>query len=73
MRRRRKFDIYLVIVLFVITVGYFIYNHASSESKGVSIYSEALKVYKTNDFESSYKEFGKVPPSSSLKQPALFR
>lgn len=73
MRRRRKFDIYLVIVLFVVTIGYFIYNQTSSESRGISIYSDALKLYKTNDFDSAFQQFGKVPSSSSLKQPALFR
>ena len=71
--RRRKFDIYLVIVLLLVTIGYFLYTHFSSESKGVEIYAEALKPYKEGDFESAYKLFGKVPYSSSLKHPALFR
>ena len=73
MRRRKNFDLYFVICLLLFTIGYFIYNHTSSEARGVSIYWEALKAYKNNDFETAYKEFGKVPSSSGLKQPALFR
>lgn len=73
MRRRRKFDIYLVLIIFIITICYFAYNYHYSESKGVSYYSEALKPYKDGDFTTAYNEFAKVPYSSSLKQPALFR
>ncbi|MBR1775543.1 transglycosylase SLT domain-containing protein [bacterium] len=73
MRRRRKFDIYLVIVLSLITVIYFVYNYYHSEAKSVVQYSDALKVYKESNFESAYVQFGKVPSSSSLKLPALFR
>ena len=49
------------------------YSHFSSESRGVEIYSEALKPYKEGDFETAYQLFGKIPSGSSLKQPALFR
>lgn len=73
MRRRRKFDIYLAFVILIITICYFAYNYHYSESKGVSYYSEALKPYKDGDFITAYNEFAKVPYSSSLKQPALFR
>ncbi len=73
MRRWRKYDIYIVAFLLVLTVGCFIYNHHSSEARGVSEYSTALKAYKDNDFEKAYQEFGKVPQDSSLKHPALFR
>ena len=73
MGRRRKFDIYLVIFLFIATAGYFIFTHFSSESRGVKMYSEALKPYKEGNFETAYNYFGKVPHSSTLKHPALFR
>ena len=73
MRRRRKFDIYLVIILLIITAGYFMYNRNYSESSGVSQYSKSLKLYKDGAFEDAFLEFGKVPSSSSLKHPALFR
>ena len=73
MRRRRKFDIYLAVGIFILTVCYFIYNYHYSESKGVTYYSEALKPYKDGDFTTAYNEFAKIPYASSLKQPALFR
>ena len=73
MRRWRKYDIYLVVVLFVITIGYFVFNQASSESRGVELYAKALEIYKTSDFEKSYVAFGKIPSKSGLKQAALFR
>lgn len=49
------------------------YNRSLSESKGIEHYTEALKLYKANDFEGSFETFGKISYSSSLKQPALFR
>ncbi len=73
MRRRRKFDLYFLIGILLIAVVYFVYTYSNAESKGVELYSQALKVYKENDFENAYKAFGKVPYGSSLKQPALFR
>ncbi|MBR6127547.1 transglycosylase SLT domain-containing protein [bacterium] len=73
MRRRSKFDLYFVIFLLVFTVAYFIYNIRTSEARGVEHYSQALKLYKGNEFEKAYHEFGKVPSSSGLKQSALFR
>lgn len=73
MRRWRKYDIYIVVFLLILTAGYFIYNYRSSESRGVSEYSAALKLYKENNYEEAYHEFGKVPQASSLKHPALFR
>lgn len=72
-RRRRKFDIFFVILLSILTISYFIYNHISSEGRGVAAYSEALEVYKNADFEQAYQLFGKVPSNSSLKESALFR
>lgn len=72
-RRRRKYDIYAVIFLALLTIGYFVYNHISAESRGVKYYSEALETYKSSDYEVAYQEFGKVPSGSSLKSPALFR
>ena len=72
-RRRRKYDLYIVVFLALFTLGYFIYNHASSESRGVENYSTALESYKASDYEDAYKKFGKVPSGSSLKKPALFR
>lgn len=73
MIRRRKKDLYLVVFLFVVTLGFFIYNNISSGSKGYTNYSEALKVYKTGDYEQAFVLFGKVPSNSNLKQAALFR
>ena len=64
---------YIVVFLALFTLGYFIYNHASSESRGVENYSTALESYKASDYEEAYKKFGKVPSGSSLKKPALFR
>ncbi len=73
MRRRRKYDLYLVIILFFVTICYFLYNYTSGESRGVTNYSDALKVYKTGQWEEAYQKFGKVPYTSGLKQAALFR
>lgn len=73
MRRRRKYDFYIVVFLAIFTLGYFVYNHISAESRGVEQYSMALEAYKASDYEKAYEEFGKVPSGSSLKPPALFR
>ena len=73
MRRRKKYDLYIVIFLAIFTTGYFVYNHTSAESRGVESYSAALDEYKANDYEKAYQSFGKVPSGSSLKPPALFR
>ena len=54
MRRRRKYDFYLVVFLTILTVGYFTYNHMSAESRGVENYSEALEAYKSSDYEKAY-------------------
>ena len=72
-RRRKKYDLYIVIVLAILTVGYFFYNHVSSETRGINAYSTALESYKNSDFEKAYYEFAKVPSASSLKESALFR
>lgn len=71
--RRRKYDFYLVVFLTLFTIGYFIYNHVSAESRGVENYSQALESYKASDYEKAYQEFGKVPSGSTMKPPALFR
>lgn len=73
MRKRKKYDLYIVTFLAVFTAGYFIYNHTSSESRGVENYSVALEDYKASDYEKAYQEFGKVPSGSTLKSSALFR
>lgn len=73
MRRRRKYDLYVVIFLTLFTIGYFVYNHTSAESRGVENYSTALDSYKASDYEKAYQEFGHVPSGSSLKPSALFR
>ena len=73
MRRRRKYDLYIVIFLAIFTIGYFVYNHISSEARGVANYSTALEAYKASDYEKAYQEFGKVPSGSALKSSALFR
>ena len=73
MRRRKKYDLYIVVFLALFTIGYFVYNHTSSESRGVENYSTALEDYKASDYEKAYQEFGKVPSGSALKPSALFR
>ena len=73
MRRRRKYDLYLVVILAFITLGYFVYNHVSAESRGVENYSTALEAYKSSDYEKAYEDFGKIPSGSTLKHSALFR
>lgn len=72
-RRRKKYDLYLVIFLAIITIGYFVYNNISSEDRGVKVYQKALEVYKDTDYETAYQIFGKVPSSTTLKESALFR
>ena len=72
-RRRKKYDIYIVIILALVTLGYFLYSHLSSETRGINAYSAALESYKNSDFEKAYYEFAKVPSASSLKESALFR
>ena len=72
-RRRKKFDLYVVLFLLSLTIGYFVYDRYSSEDRGIKAYTKALEIYKNADFETAYQEFAKVPISSSLKEPALFR
>lgn len=72
-RRRKKYDLYIAVALAIFTIGYFAYNHTSSESRGIQNYSVALEDYKASDYEKAYQEFGKVPSGSSLKSSALFR
>ncbi len=73
MRRRRKYEFYFVIGLFLFSVGYFVYSHMSAESRGVENYAAALDDYKKSDYEEAYLKFGKVPSGSALKNSALFR
>ncbi len=73
MRRRRKYDLYFVIVLLIFSMGYFLYTHISAESRGVENYAAALEDYKKSDYEGAYVKFGKVPTGSTLKNSALFR
>ena len=73
MRRRRKTDLYIVIFLLILTVGYFINTNISAGSKGYVNYAEALKIYKSSDYERAFVAFGKIPSHSNLKQAALFR
>ena len=73
MRRRHKYDLYILIFIAVFTIGYFIYTNTSAGSKGVETYSAALKYYKNNDFEQAFIEYGRIPHNSNLKQAALFR
>ena len=72
-RRNKQFDLYIVAGIAIITLGYFVYNHVSSEQRGVKAYSVAIESYKKADYEKAYKEFGKVPSGSCLKTSALFR
>ena len=73
MRRRHKYDLYIVIALALITLGYFLYNNVSAGSKGITNYSSALKLYKQSNYEQAFIEFGKIPRNSNLKQAGLFR
>lgn len=73
MRRRHRFDIYWVLILAVVTIGYFSYSNATAASRGVENYSSALKEYKAGKYEQAFIIFGKVPYNSGLKQAALFR
>ena len=73
MRRRRKYDLYVVIFLFIVAFGYFIYNNMSADSKGYDCYRKALESYKAGEYEQAFVEFGKVPHNSNLKSAALFR
>ena len=72
-RRRKKYDLHLVIFLLIITIAYFAYNHISSEDRGLKAYRQALQIYKDADYENAYQEFAKVPSGSTLKESALFR
>ena len=73
MRRRHKYDLYFVIILAIVTLGYFIYNHTSAGPKGIEHYSNALKSYKESNYEQAFVDFSKVPHNSNLKHAALFR
>lgn len=72
-RRRKKYDLYIVIALAILCIGYFTYNNVSSESRGINAYQAALESYKSSDYETAYQKFGKIPSGSSLKSSALFR
>ena len=50
-RSRRKFDLYIVIFLAAITACYFLYNHYSSEDRGIKAYKRALELYKDYDYD----------------------
>ncbi len=73
MRRRKKYDLYFVITLLLLSIGYFVYSHMSAESRGVENYAAALEDYKKSDYEKAYSKFNKVPSGSTLKNSALFR
>ena len=72
-RLKKRQDLYTVIIIAVITLIYFTYNNMTSENRGIQNYQNALKIYKETDYENAYQEFGKVPSTSCLKEPALFR
>ena len=72
-RRRKKYDLFVVIFLLLLTVGYFVYCHISSEDRGISTYRQALESYKNSDYETAYQIFARVPSASTFKEPALFR
>ena len=72
-RRRKKYDLVIVILLAIITISYFVYNHISSEERGIKAYQKALEFYKDYDYENAYQIFAKVPSGSTLKESALFR
>ncbi len=73
MRRRRKYDLFIVLILVVFAICYFVYTNTSAGSKGVTLYSSALNLYKTGNYEQAFSEFGKIPQNSNLKSAALFR
>lgn len=72
-RRNKQYDLYIFIILLVLTAGYFCYNRYSSEDRGVKAYTVALESYKKLDYETAYREFARVPSNSYLKDSALFR
>ena len=51
MRRRKKYDLYFVITLSLLSIGYFVYSHMSAESRGVENYAAALEDYKKRSDE----------------------
>ena len=73
MRRRKKYDLAIAVVIFTVTLGYFIYSNISAGSKGYVNYSDALKLYKDSKYEEAFIAFGKISHNSNLKQAALFR
>jgi TolA-binding protein len=73
MRRRTKYDIYIIIFLAIAAICYFLYNNISSEERGVNAYSTALELYRTSNYELAYQAFAKVPSGSALKDAARFR
>ena len=72
-RHRKKYGRYIVILLIAIAIFYLTYDLLTAEGRGVKAYQQALITYKKADYENAYLEFGKVPSSSGLKEPALFR
>lgn len=73
MRRRKKFDLYIVVFLLIFALGYFLYTNINAGTRGYTNYSEALKLYKENNYEQAFVTFGKISHNSNLKQAALFR
>ena len=43
-RRRKKFDLYIVLFLAILTTGYFVYNNVSSEDRGITAYQKAIEI-----------------------------
>ena len=73
MRRRKKYDLYILIILLFAVIGYIVYSNISAGSKGYRLYADALQAYKSNNYEQAFVEFGKISYNSNLKHAALFR
>ena len=73
MRRRKKYDLYILTILLFAVIGYIVYSNISAGSKGYRLYADALQAYKSNNYEQAFIEFGKISYNSNLKHAALFR
>ena len=63
----------LIIIIIVSVCGACFVHSKLCENNDVQEYSIGLSYYKTKDYQTAYKHFGKVSIFSSIKTPALFR
>lgn len=62
----------IVILIIALLSACFVYTKLS-ENKDLREYSIALKEYNAENYQKSYRHFGKISMFSSIKTPALFR